>query len=174
MEQLNYNNIKLKFINEEDDFSNLVKKGISFDEEGMCYNDVDDIDSYIEKVKNSFVVYGIYYGNELIGISMIGQVDSLDPDKFAISINIKKEYRGKKIGSLCLPMIVDSAFSLCGAKSLHVCVRTDNAASNKIVKNMNFKLYSGYKDDETFVTKTGKVIDQNQYILDYDDYINIK
>ena len=100
MEKLNYNNIKLKFINEEDDFSNLVKKGISFDEEGMCYNDVDDIDSYIEKVKNSFVVYGIYYGNELIGISMIGQVDSLDSDKFAISINIKKEYRGKKLASL--------------------------------------------------------------------------
>ena len=174
MEQLNYNNIKLKFINEEDDFSNLVREGISFDEEGMCYNDVDDIDSYIEKVKNSFVVFGIYHDNELIGISMIGQVDSIDPDKFAISINIKKEYRGKKIGSLCLPMIVDSAFSLCGAKRLHVCVRKDNVASNKMVEKMNFKLYPGYKDDEKFITKEGKIINQNQYELDYKDYINTK
>lgn len=112
MEKLNYNDIKLKFINEEYNFTELIKEGISFDEEGMCYYDINDIDSYIEKVKNSFVVFGIFNNQELIGISMIGQIDNLDPDKFAISINIKKEYRGKKIGSLCLPMVVDSAFSL--------------------------------------------------------------
>lgn len=171
MEKLNYNDIKLKFINEEYNFTELIKEGISFDEEGMCYYDINDIDSYIEKVKNSFVVFGIFNNQELIGISMIGQIDNLDPDKFAISINIKKEYRGKKIGSLCLPMVVDSAFSLWGAKIIHICARKDNIPSNKIIKNMKFKLYSGYKDDEYFITKNGEKLKQNQYMLDYEDYI---
>lgn len=149
----------------------LIVKGIMFDDEHTCYHSYENIEDIITGLMVSADNYGIYLEKEFIGIVSIFYQYYKDLTRLEISINIKNEYRNKKIGRYCLNTIIHNYFEDPKNKSIHLSIREDNIKSRKMAENCGFKLYNGYKSCNKFNDLNGNVIPQVQYLLKRKDYI---
>lgn len=161
-------NINLIDIN---DNKELIVKGVLFDDEHTCYHDYSHIDDIITGLMVSADNYGIYFENEFIGIISVFYQYYKDLTRLEISMSIKNEYRNKNIGNYCLNLILYYYFENTDIKSIHLSIREDNIKSRKMAENCGFKLYKGYKCDNTFTDIDGNIIPQVQYLLKRKDYM---
>lgn len=161
-------NIKLININGNKD---LITQGVLFDDEHTCYHDYEDFNDIIIGFMLCANNYGILINNEFIGLISIFQHYYKDLSRLELSISIKKEYRNKKIGKYCLKNILEICFKEEQNKSIHLSIREDNIKSRKMAEGCGFKLYKGYKCDNTFTNLDGNVMPQVQYLLKRKDYL---
>lgn len=162
-------NIKLISINGNKD---LITKGVLFDTEHTCYHDYYDFNDIIIGLLIAADNYGIFYNDEFIGLVSIFPHYYKDKSRLEISISIKEEYRNKKIGKYSLKNIIDICFKEEQNKSIHLSIREDNIKSRKMAESCGFKLYRGYRCDDTFTTLDGNIVTQVQYLLKRKDYLN--
>ena len=76
-------------------------------------------------------------------------------------------------GKHCLKNIIDICFKEEKNKSIHLAIREDNIKSRKMAEGCGFKLYRGYRCDDTFTDLDGNIIPQVQYLLKRKDYYDI-
>lgn len=150
----------------------LITQGISFDNEHTCYHDYDDIDDIITGLLVAADNYGIYLKDEFIGLISVFYHFYKDLSRLEISISINESYRNKNIGKYALDTIIYTCFEDSKNKSIHLSIREDNIKSRKMAENCGFKLYKGYKCDNTFTDLEGNIIPQVQYLLKRKDYLN--
>lgn len=162
-------NISLLKINNNKD---LIVKGVMFDDEHTCYHDYETIEDVITGLMISANNYGIYLENEFIGIVSVFYQWYKDLTRYEISMCIKKEYRNKNIGKYCFNYVINDCFEKTNIKSIHLSIREDNIKSRRVAENCGFKIYPGYKCDNTFTDIDGNVIPQVQYLLKRKNYIN--
>ncbi|MBQ2946308.1 MAG: GNAT family N-acetyltransferase [Bacilli bacterium] len=161
-------NIKLVNINGNKD---LIIQGVLFDDEHTCYHDYQDFNDIIIGFMLVADNYGIFNNDEFIGLISIFPHYYKDTSRLEISISIKSEYRNKKIGKHSLKNIIDICFKEENNKSIHLSIREDNIKSRKMAEGCGFKLYKGYKCDNTFADLDGNIIPQVQYLLKRKDYL---
>lgn len=160
-------NIKLVKIDNKE----LIEKGVLFDNEHTCYHDYNSLDDIITGLMVSADNYGIYLSDEFIGLISAFYQYYKDLTRLEISISIKNDYRNKNIGKYCLSLILYYYFLNSDIKSIHLSIREDNIKSRKMAENLGFKIYPGYKCDNTFTDTDGKVYNQVQYLLKRKDYM---
>lgn len=153
-----------------DNNKNLIEKGISFDNEKTCYHSYKDIEELITSLMVSANNYGIYYYDEFIGIISVFYQYYKDLTRIEFSISMKEEYRNKGIGEHCYKLLIDSYFANKNIKSIHLSIREDNIKSRKLAEKCGFKLYKGYKVNNSFIDNNGNTIKQVQYLLKKQDY----
>ena len=163
-------NIKIVNINGNQD---LITKGVLFDNEHTCYHDYQDFNDIIIGFMLVADNYGIFNNDEFIGLISIFPHYYKDTSRLEISISIKSEYRNKKIGKYSLKNIIDICFKQEKNKSIHLSIREDNIKSRKMAESCGFKLYRGYRCDDTFTDLDGNIIPQVQYLLKRKDYYDI-
>lgn len=161
-------NIRLLNINNNEE---LIRKGVSFDDEHTCYNNYENIEDVITGLIVSADNYGIYLEDEFIGIISIYNQWYKDLTRYEISICIKNEYRNKNIGKYCFDYIINNYFKKPDIKSIHLSIIEDNIKSRRVAENCGFKLYPGYKNCNFFTDLNGNIIPQVQYLLKRKDYI---
>ena len=162
------NNIRLVNINNNKE---LITKGVLFDDEHTCYHDYDDFNDIIIGFMLVALNYGIFIKDEFIGLISIFPHYYKDLSRLEIAISIKNEYRNKKIGKYCLKNIIDICFKEKQNKSIHLSIREDNIKSRKMAEGCGFKIYKGYRCDDTFTDLDGNVMNQVQYLLKRKDYL---
>lgn len=162
-------NIKLININDNKD---LIIKGVMFDTGHTCYHTYEKIEDVITGLIVSATNYGIYYKDEFIGIISVFYHYYKDLTRLELSMSIKEGYRSKGIGKVCYDYILNKYFKSEGVKSIHLSIREDNIKSRMLAEKCGFKLYKGYKCDNTFINKNGNRISQVQYLLKKKDYVN--
>lgn len=161
-------NLKLVDITNNKD---LITKGVMFDDEHTCYHTYSRIEDVITGLMVSADNYGIYYKDEFIGIISVFNHYYKDLTRFELSISIKNEYRNQGIGKYCYDYILDNYFKKDKVKSIHLSIREDNVKSRILAEKCRFKLYQGYKCDNTFIDLKGNKIPQVQYLLKRKDYV---
>ena len=162
-------NINIKIINNEPIEKELIRKAILFDNGNTCFNGYDKIDDMVNYLCNCAINFGIFYKEEFIGLSSVTYKHIKDPSRLVLSLNLDKNYQNSKIGTYCMQKIMDYCFSNYNYKCFHIAVREDNIPSLKMVNNLGFKEYIGYKDDDYFILNNEK-IPQKQFILKKKEY----
>lgn len=155
-------NVKIKYINGKED---LILKGVLFDNEHTCYHSYEKIEDIVTSLMVSANNYGIFIGNEFIGIISTFYKDYKDLTCFEISVNIKKEYRNKKIGTHSLNYVIKDIFKNTNIKSIHLSIRESNIKSRKMAINCGFNEYEGCETDKVITDINGKTVNQIQYLL---------
>lgn len=161
-------NIRLVDINNNKE---LIIKGVMFDDAHTCYHSYEQLEDVITGLMISANNYGIYLENEFIGIISVFYQYYKDLTRLEISLSIKREYRSKNIGKYCMDLVIPKCFERTGIKSIHLSIREDNIKSRKLAEKCGFKIYTGYKNCNTFTDLNENKIPQVQYLLKRKDYI---
>jgi len=89
-----------------------------------------DLDSYVDKLLNNAVVYGINDMNELCGIICYYKNNFIDKKAYLSYLCIKKEYRGKKAGQKLLDIMTSDC-----QKDHFKSIILETNKNNKIARN---------------------------------------
>jgi ribosomal protein S18 acetylase RimI-like enzyme len=141
--------IQLEFLNEKNE--EFLKK-IQRDDIPLCFaNDISntiDISKYGENNNLKGHCYAIKYGEDYVGIILIGQAleDEADPSCLkgnvyfrVLGFVIDKRYRNKGIGSNALRMAIQNIYCEYGEAPMVLECHKDNGAAIKFYKNAGFR-----------------------------------
>lgn len=159
----------LTFIDIKNDLD-LIKQGISFDDNHTCFYGYDDINDVITSLVLSTDTYGIFLEDEYIAIASFDYHYYKDLTRKEVCLCIKEKYRRLGIGYLCFLKIIDECFKEPLVKCIHLTIREDNIASKKMAESLGFKEYKGYKASASFTDLDKKIIHNNQYLLKKEDF----
>ena len=156
-EMLTFQNIKNNFY--------MLKKGINLDNNHTCFYGFDDINLMVMSLNLADETYGIYLDNEFIGITSFGLHNPKDLTRREICLCLDEKYRNLGIGSICMKKMVDECFKNDATKCIHLCIIKENLSSRKVAEKLNFKEYTGYKNDSYIEDLDGNTHENVQYIL---------
>lgn len=163
--------LEVKIINEDSFAYEMVKESLQFDDEETCYSyQMGDLSLNARMFLMDSTIYGIFFNFEFIGTIGAYMHNPVDKTRLELCCCIKKEYRNKGIGEKALKKVIEDYVDNPNIKSIHVAIREDNIASQKLIQKLKFKEYPGYKDDALFVKKDGTKIKQKQYLLKLKNY----
>lgn len=163
--------LEVRVINGEFCDYEMVKEALTFDNEETCYSDqTNDLSLNARMFLMGSTIYGIFLNFEFIGTIGAYMHNPVDKTRLELCCCIKKEYRNKHIGETALREVIEKYLNDAKIKSIHVSIREDNIASQKLAEKLQFKEYMGYKDDALFVKSDGTKIKQKQYLLKLKDY----
>lgn len=139
---------QIKLLNNDPSFNIAFMDALSWDDNHSWILDSLDQDSLfwdIEDMRFSSYIYGLYYNDELIGLSLINfDCDDNNNIYYDYSIIIKPQYRNKGIGLFFASQVLDIANKRFKINRISAHIMNDNISSISLFSKLGFI----YKDKE--------------------------